>query len=199
MSDRKGSSLLASASSQPSPPVARVPLKWWQWLSGGGHGGSDTPPSLGPSLRPLDLEFMKHLSKVVNIIPVIAKADTMTLEEKSEFKQRVRRPPPPFPVSILAFPSSGPSPLLSFIIISTLYPASHPAPTQPLKRLDWWYLGTNREEKLVQLQPSCCPPNLPAKTSEHTNHHEHEKPLLTVRLLEGLINQLPASPYCYFP
>lgn len=41
------------------------------------------------SLRPLDLEFMKHLSKVVNIIPVIAKADTMTMEEKIEFKQRV--------------------------------------------------------------------------------------------------------------
>ncbi|XP_025064675.1 neuronal-specific septin-3 isoform X1 [Alligator sinensis] len=45
----------------------------------------------GHSLRPLDLEFMKHLSKVVNIIPVIAKADTMTLEEKIEFKQRVRK------------------------------------------------------------------------------------------------------------
>ncbi|XP_058937037.1 neuronal-specific septin-3 isoform X4 [Kogia breviceps] len=45
----------------------------------------------GHSLRPLDLEFMKHLSKVVNIVPVIAKADTMTLEEKSEFKQRVRK------------------------------------------------------------------------------------------------------------
>ncbi|XP_019064538.1 neuronal-specific septin-3 isoform X2 [Fukomys damarensis] len=45
----------------------------------------------GHSLRPLDLEFMKHLSKVVNIIPVIAKADTMTPEEKSEFKQRVRK------------------------------------------------------------------------------------------------------------
>ncbi|XP_058529634.1 neuronal-specific septin-3 isoform X2 [Ochotona princeps] len=45
----------------------------------------------GHSLRPLDLEFMKHLSKVVNIIPVIAKADTMTLDEKSEFKQRVRK------------------------------------------------------------------------------------------------------------
>ena len=64
---------------------------------GGGQGGFGGPASLGPSLRPLDLEFMKHLSKVVNIIPVIAKADTMTLEEKSEFKQRVRRP--------LAFPS----------------------------------------------------------------------------------------------
>lgn len=80
----------------PSPPVPRVALGWWQWLSGGGLGSSDTLPSLGPSLRPLDLEFMKHLSKVVNIIPVIAKADTMTLEEKSEFKQRVRRLPPPF-------------------------------------------------------------------------------------------------------
>uniref|UniRef100_A0ABM5GF35 Neuronal-specific septin-3 isoform X1 n=2 Tax=Pogona vitticeps TaxID=103695 RepID=A0ABM5GF35_9SAUR len=45
----------------------------------------------GHSLRPLDMEFMKHLSKVVNIIPVIAKADTMTLEEKTEFKQRVRK------------------------------------------------------------------------------------------------------------
>uniref|UniRef100_H0VYQ2 Septin-type G domain-containing protein n=1 Tax=Cavia porcellus TaxID=10141 RepID=H0VYQ2_CAVPO len=45
----------------------------------------------GHSLQPLDLEFMKHLSKVVNIILVIAKADTMTLEEKSEFKQRVRK------------------------------------------------------------------------------------------------------------
>ncbi|XP_063796412.1 neuronal-specific septin-3 isoform X3 [Pseudophryne corroboree] len=45
----------------------------------------------GHSLRPLDLEFMKHLSKVVNIIPVIAKADTMTVEEKIEFKQRVRK------------------------------------------------------------------------------------------------------------
>lgn len=45
------------------------------------------------SLRPLDMEFMKHLSKVVNIIPVIAKADTMTLEEKIEFKQRVSLSP----------------------------------------------------------------------------------------------------------
>ncbi|XP_058047859.1 neuronal-specific septin-3 isoform X1 [Ahaetulla prasina] len=45
----------------------------------------------GHSLRPLDMEFMKHLSKMVNIIPVIAKADTMTLEEKIEFKQRVRK------------------------------------------------------------------------------------------------------------
>ncbi len=40
-------------------------------------------------LRQLDMEFMKHLSRVVNIIPVIAKSDTLTLDEKTEFKQKV--------------------------------------------------------------------------------------------------------------
>lgn len=43
------------------------------------------------SLRPLDVEFMSRLSKVVNIVPVIAKADTLTLEERDSFKQTVRR------------------------------------------------------------------------------------------------------------
>lgn len=41
-------------------------------------------------MRPLDVEFMRHLSKVVNIVPVIAKADTLTLEERDFFKQTVR-------------------------------------------------------------------------------------------------------------
>ncbi|XP_059410499.1 neuronal-specific septin-3 isoform X1 [Carassius carassius] len=45
----------------------------------------------GHSLRQLDIEFMKHLSRVVNIIPVIAKSDTLTLDEKTEFKQKVRK------------------------------------------------------------------------------------------------------------
>ena len=45
--------------------------------------------SLCSSLRPLDIEFMKRLSKVVIIVPVIAKADTLTLEERVYFKQRV--------------------------------------------------------------------------------------------------------------
>ncbi|XP_027993589.2 LOW QUALITY PROTEIN: septin-9-like [Eptesicus fuscus] len=46
-------------------------------------------PTTGHSLRPLDIEFMKRLSKVVNIVPVIAKADTLTLEERVYFKQRI--------------------------------------------------------------------------------------------------------------
>ncbi|KAM5273894.1 septin-9 [Ctenodactylus gundi] len=46
-------------------------------------------PATGHALRPLDIEFMKRLSKVVNIVPVIAKADTLTLEERVCFKQRI--------------------------------------------------------------------------------------------------------------
>uniref|UniRef100_A0A8C1SS52 Septin 9a n=1 Tax=Cyprinus carpio TaxID=7962 RepID=A0A8C1SS52_CYPCA len=42
------------------------------------------------SLRPLDVEFMRRLSKVVNIVPVIAKADTLTLEERDFFKKKIR-------------------------------------------------------------------------------------------------------------
>ncbi|XP_061627448.1 neuronal-specific septin-3 isoform X2 [Phyllopteryx taeniolatus] len=45
----------------------------------------------GHTLRQLDVEFMKRLSHSVNIIPVIAKADTVTPEERQEFKQRVKK------------------------------------------------------------------------------------------------------------
>uniref|UniRef100_A0AAY4B5K8 Septin-type G domain-containing protein n=1 Tax=Denticeps clupeoides TaxID=299321 RepID=A0AAY4B5K8_9TELE len=47
-------------------------------------------PPTGHSLRPLDVEFMRRLSKVVNIVPVIAKADTLTLEERDLFKKNIR-------------------------------------------------------------------------------------------------------------
>ncbi|XP_031419410.1 septin-9-like isoform X5 [Clupea harengus] len=47
-------------------------------------------PPTGHCLRPIDVEFMRHLSKVVNIVPVIAKADTLTLEERDYFKQKIR-------------------------------------------------------------------------------------------------------------
>ncbi|XP_041078446.1 septin-9-like isoform X2 [Polyodon spathula] len=47
-------------------------------------------PPTGHCLRPLDVEFMRRLSKVVNIVPVIAKADTLTLEERDFFKQKIR-------------------------------------------------------------------------------------------------------------
>ncbi|KAM6196839.1 septin-12 [Sarcoramphus papa] len=54
------------------------------------HGCVYFIPPTGHWLRPLDLEFMRRLSKIVNVVPVIAKADTLTLEERAEFKQRIQ-------------------------------------------------------------------------------------------------------------
>ncbi|KAI4893459.1 hypothetical protein NFI96_014463 [Prochilodus magdalenae] len=48
-------------------------------------------PATGHWLRPIDVEFMKRLGKIVSIVPVIAKADTLTMEERLEFKQRIRQ------------------------------------------------------------------------------------------------------------
>uniref|UniRef100_A0A4W4ENE3 Septin-type G domain-containing protein n=2 Tax=Electrophorus electricus TaxID=8005 RepID=A0A4W4ENE3_ELEEL len=47
-------------------------------------------PPTGHCLRPIDIEFMRHLSKVVNIVPIIAKADTLTLEERDFFRQKIK-------------------------------------------------------------------------------------------------------------
>jgi len=44
----------------------------------------------GHSLRPIDVIVMKKLSEVVNVVPVIAKADSLTLEERELFKQKIR-------------------------------------------------------------------------------------------------------------
>ena len=41
-------------------------------------------------LKPLDIEIMKRLGTRVNLIPVVAKADTLTQNDLFVFKQRVR-------------------------------------------------------------------------------------------------------------
>lgn len=43
----------------------------------------------GHSLKPLDIEVMRRLHTKVNLIPVIAKSDTLTDEEIMSFKARV--------------------------------------------------------------------------------------------------------------
>ncbi|XP_029013755.1 neuronal-specific septin-3 isoform X2 [Betta splendens] len=48
-------------------------------------------PPTGHRLRPIDVEFMRRLGTIVSIVPVIAKADTLTIEERLEFKERIRQ------------------------------------------------------------------------------------------------------------
>jgi septin family protein len=43
----------------------------------------------GHTLKPLDIEVMKRLCSRVNLIPVIAKADTLSPADLAKFKQRV--------------------------------------------------------------------------------------------------------------
>ncbi|KAK9360587.1 Septin-domain-containing protein [Lipomyces starkeyi] len=44
----------------------------------------------GHTLKPLDVEVMKRLCTRVNLIPVIAKADTLSQHELQKFKERIR-------------------------------------------------------------------------------------------------------------
>lgn len=43
------------------------------------------------SMKELDIKTLQELSSKVTVIPVIAKADTMTVDEKKEFKKAVSR------------------------------------------------------------------------------------------------------------
>jgi len=44
------------------------------------------------SLKPLDIEAMKNLGEVANLVPVIGKSDSLTPEERQDFKKRVPSP-----------------------------------------------------------------------------------------------------------
>lgn len=41
-------------------------------------------------LKPIDIVVLKKLSDVVNVVPVIAKSDSLTLEERAAFKERIK-------------------------------------------------------------------------------------------------------------
>lgn len=58
----------------------------------------------GHGLKPLDVEFMQRLCDKVNIIPVIAKADTMTPEECLFFKKQVLNEIAQHKIKIYDFP-----------------------------------------------------------------------------------------------
>ncbi|XP_048374932.1 septin-4-like isoform X1 [Sphaerodactylus townsendi] len=58
----------------------------------------------GHGLRPLDVEFMKALHQRVNIVPVLAKADTLTTNEMERMKIKIREEIEQFGIRIYQFP-----------------------------------------------------------------------------------------------
>ncbi|KAG7221053.1 hypothetical protein INR49_017708 [Caranx melampygus] len=58
----------------------------------------------GHGLRPLDVEFMKALHEKVNIVPVLAKADTLTPSEVKKKKIKIREEIEQYGIKIYQFP-----------------------------------------------------------------------------------------------
>uniref|UniRef100_A0AAG5DAT4 Septin-type G domain-containing protein n=1 Tax=Anopheles atroparvus TaxID=41427 RepID=A0AAG5DAT4_ANOAO len=58
----------------------------------------------GHGLKPLDIEFMQRLCDKINIIPVIAKADTLTPEEITLFKKQILNEIAQHKIKIYDFP-----------------------------------------------------------------------------------------------
>ncbi|RMX56635.1 hypothetical protein pdam_00002427 [Pocillopora damicornis] len=61
----------------------------------------------GHCLKPLDIEFMKRLHNKVNIVPVIAKADTLTHDECTKFKKQILKEIEENDIGIYRFPDLG--------------------------------------------------------------------------------------------
>uniref|UniRef100_A0A8C9MMM1 Septin-type G domain-containing protein n=1 Tax=Serinus canaria TaxID=9135 RepID=A0A8C9MMM1_SERCA len=58
----------------------------------------------GHGLRPLDVEFMRALHQRVNIVPVLAKADTLTPTEVERMKNKIREEIDHYGIHIYQFP-----------------------------------------------------------------------------------------------
>jgi len=58
----------------------------------------------GHGLKPIDVEFMRRLHDKVNIIPLVAKADTLTPEERDQFKKEIMREIEAHKINIYEFP-----------------------------------------------------------------------------------------------
>ncbi|XP_053735079.1 septin-5-like isoform X4 [Synchiropus splendidus] len=61
-------------------------------------------PPFGHGLRPVDIEFMKRLQEKVNVVPLIAKADTLTPAEVRRLKERLREEIDKLGIKIYQFP-----------------------------------------------------------------------------------------------
>ncbi|XP_063305520.1 septin-4-like isoform X2 [Pelobates fuscus] len=59
---------------------------------------------LGHGMRPLDIEFLRALQDRVNIVPILAKADSLTPTELLQKKQRIREELEHFGIQIYQFP-----------------------------------------------------------------------------------------------
>lgn len=85
----------ASISSRPLATGRGIPIPCPPGAGSSSGRGREGLGAYGAShsLRPLDVEFMRALHQRVNIVPVLAKADTLTPTEVERMKNKVRSCP----------------------------------------------------------------------------------------------------------
>eukprot|EP00696_Hemimastix_kukwesjijk_P003119 gnl/Hemi2/13814_TR4701_c0_g1_i1.p1 gnl/Hemi2/13814_TR4701_c0_g1~~gnl/Hemi2/13814_TR4701_c0_g1_i1.p1 ORF type:complete len:530 (+),score=165.78 gnl/Hemi2/13814_TR4701_c0_g1_i1:296-1885(+) len=81
--------------------------------------------------RPLDLEFMKQFHRLVPVVPIIAKSDTMTVPERDAFKRQICAQLAEHGISVQDFGGHGP-----FAVASSL--VAYPEYDNRLGRLYPW-------------------------------------------------------------
>ena len=74
----------------------------------------------GHGLKPIDIEFMRRLHDKVNIIPLIAKADTLTPDEREDFKHEIMREIEMHKINIYEFPDFDDEEENRFVILQSL-------------------------------------------------------------------------------
>lgn len=81
---------------------------------------------VGHGLKPLDIAVMKALHDKVNIVPVIAKADTLTKKEVKQLKQRILREIEENKIQIYQFPEADEEDDEEFIAVNKELKSSVP-------------------------------------------------------------------------
>ena len=58
------------------------------------------------TVKELDLEYLKAIHQKVNVVPIIAKADSLTIEERHELRKEIIRVLDKNKINVYAFPDT---------------------------------------------------------------------------------------------
>lgn len=105
---------------------------------------------IGHGLSKLDLEFLKGVHSRVNIIPIIARAETLTVQERASFKRRIKDNLEKYDIKVYQMPDPDPDDTddfkraikeiqdaMPFAVTSMFW---NPDNTVSGKSLDWGYV-----------------------------------------------------------
>lgn len=140
----------------------------------------------GHSLKSLDLLCLKHLDKKVNIIPIIAKSDSLTRDELQKFKSNLKKELEKEKIQIYSFPT-GENPVVDEVnsTLNTMVPFAVVGSTESVVRdgnlvrgrnYPWGYVYVRNENHsdTAKLLENMIETNLvDLKEQTHFRHYEN--------------------------